>query len=129
MSMEWDTSEVDVGLAGELGKIAGDAVKPLREVVQTSARRIRDGMRSDARGHAHSPYFPSSITYETKFALGGVESEIGPDKGLPQGALGNILYFGTSKNGPVLNINGPLDTEAPRFQKAVEDAAGKFLDG
>lgn len=125
--MEFDTSDV-LRLAADLGEIPGKAVAPLREIVQASSRRIRDGMRRDARGHAHSPYFPNSITYETKFARGGVESEIGPDKGLKQGALGNILYFGTSKNGPVLSINGPLDAEAPRFQKAVEDAAGKLFE-
>lgn len=125
--MDWDVSEV-LDLAADLGKIPGQAVKPLREVVHTSARKIRDGMRADARGHAHSPHFPGSITFETKERFGGTDAEIGPDKGRTQGALGNILYFGTSKNGPVLNLLGPLEAETVPFQKAVEDAAGKLFD-
>lgn len=126
--MEFDTSEV-LALSADLGKIAGKAVPLLITAVEKSATAIQKNMRSDAQGHAHSPHFPNSITHDVKVRVGGIEAEIGPDKGLTQGALGNILYFGTSKNGPVLNINGPLDAEAPKFQKAVEDAAGKLLDG
>lgn len=124
---EFDASDV-LRLAIDLENISSNAQKPLRETVQKSARTIRDAMRRDAQGHAHFPHFPSSITFETKENAGSIDAEIGPDKGRTQGALGNILYFGTSKNAPVLNLNAPLDTEAPRFQKAVEDAAKKLLD-
>ena len=127
MSMDWDVSEV-LELAGDLGRIAGKSVPPLLAAVEKSASAVEKGMRSEASGHAHSPHFPNSITHDVKAHFGGIEAEIGPDKGLTQGALGNILYFGTSKNGPILNINGPLDAEAPNFQKAVESAAGKLLD-
>lgn len=126
--MTFDTSEV-LALGADLGHIAGRSIPPLLAAVEKSASAVEKGMRSEASGHAHSPHFPNSITHDVKAHFGGIEAEIGPDKGLSQGALGNILYFGTSKNGPVLNINGPLDTEAPNFQKAVEDAAGKLLDG
>ena len=124
--MEFDTSEVG-RLAADLGSIAGKTVPLLTAAVEKSADAVEKAMRADARGHAHSPHFPNSITHDVKVRVGGIEAEVGPDKGLTQGALGNILYFGTSKNGPVLNINGPLDAEAPGFQKAVEDAAGKLL--
>lgn len=128
MSMEFDTSEV-LELAADLGRIAGKTVPALLAATEKSAAAVERGMRAEASGHAHSPHFPNSITHDVKAHFGGIEAEIGPDKGLTQGALGNILYFGTSKNGPVLNINGPLDAESPKFQKAVEDAAGKLLDG
>lgn len=128
MSFEFDTSEVDK-LSADLGKVAGRSIPPLITSVEKSAAAVQRGMRSEAAGHAHFPHFPNSITHDVKVQVGRIEAEIGPDKGLTQGPLGNILYFGTSKNGPVLNINGPLDTEAPRFQKAVEDAAGKLIDG
>lgn len=126
--IEFDMSEVNA-LAADLGKIAGKSVPPLIAAVEKSASAIENTMRSDAGGHAHSPHFPGSITHDVKVRVGGIEAEIGPDKGLTQGALGNILYFGTSKNGPVLDINGPLDAETPNFEKAVSDAAGKLLDG
>lgn len=125
--MEFDTSEVD-RLAADLGRIPGRMVPSMIAAVTKSATSVRDAMRADARGHAHSPHFPNSITAEVKVKVGQIEAEVGPDKGLTQGALGNILYFGTSMNGPVLNINGPLDAESPKFQKAIEDAAGKLFD-
>lgn len=126
--MTFDTSEV-LALGADLGRIAGKSIPPLLAAVEKSAAAVERGMRSEASGHAHLPQFPNSITHDVKAHFGGIEAEIGPDKGLPQGPLGNIVYFGTSKNGPVANINGPLDAEAPKFQKAVEDAAGKLLDG
>lgn len=128
MSMEWDVSEV-LELGADLGRIAGKTVPVLLAATEKSAAAIQRGMRAEVGGHAHLPQFPNSITHEVKAHFGGIEAEIGPDKGLTQGPLGNIVYFGTSKNGPIANINGPLDAEAPRFQKAVEDAAGKLLDG
>lgn len=124
---EFDMSEVRK-LVADLEKIPAGAVKPLRGAVQSSARRIRDQMRSDASGHPHAPQFPSSITYETEEKAGSIAAEIGPDKGRAQGALGNILYFGTSKNGPVLDINGPLDAESPKFEQAIGDVVGKLFD-
>jgi len=124
---EFDVTDL-LDLSQDLGRIADQDIQPFRATAQASAGRIRDGMRDEARGHAHFPHFPNSITFETKVARGALEAEIGPDKGRTQGALGNILYFGTSKNAPVLNINAPLDAEAPKFQKAVEDAAGKLFD-
>lgn len=127
MSMEFDVSELNA-LAADLGKIPGRMVKPMIGAVTKSSAGVRDAMRAEARGHAHFPHFPSSITAEVKVRVGQIEAEIGPDKGLTQGALGNILYFGTSKNGPVLNINAGLDQEAPKFQKAIEEAAGKLFD-
>lgn len=125
---EFDVSDM-VALEVDLGKIAGRSIPPLIAAVEKSAAAIEATMRADAGGHAHSPYFPNSITHDTKVRVGGIEAEIGPDKGLSQGALGNILYFGTSKNGPVLDINWPLDAETPNFEKGVSDAAGKLLDG
>lgn len=127
MSIEFDVSEVNE-LGADLGKIPGRMVPPMIAAVTKSSTGVRDAMRRDAQGHAHFPHFPNSITADVKVKVGLIEAEIGPDKGLTQGALGNILYFGTSKNGPVLNINAGLDQEAPKFQKAVEEAAGKLFD-
>jgi hypothetical protein len=110
-------------LAADLGK-AGPAVVPLaRAVVERSALAVKNGMTQDASGHPHFPSFPQSITYDIR----GLSAEIGPGKRRRQGALGNILYFGTSKNAPVLNIGAALEREAPGFEKALGEAAAKAL--
>lgn len=125
---DFDTSEVNK-LAADLGRIPGKMVAPMTAAVTKSGQSVRDAMRADAAGHRHAPYFPDSITAEVHTKVGQVTAEIGPDKGLRQGALGNLLYFGSSKNGPVLDINGPLDSESPALERAVADLAGKLLDG
>ena len=67
-------------------------------LVERTAVAVRDDMRRKARGHKRFRSFPSSITHDVR----GLRAEIGPDKNKRQGPLGNILYFGTAKTGPVL---------------------------
>lgn len=124
--MEADLSELRQ-LDADLGKIPGRAVPPLMAAADKSGQRVRRQMRSDARGIAHAPYFPASITHEVEVKVGQIAVEVGPDKGRKQGALGNILYFGTSKNGPVLDINAPLEAEGPKLEKAAADAIEKLI--
>lgn len=123
---EFDVSEVYEFALG-LGKSADDVFETMRPVVARGAFNIKKDMQADAQGHPHSPAFPSAISYDTKALRGQISAEIGPDKDKRQGALGNILYFGTSKNPAVLDINGPLDTEEPKFIKAIEDAIEDLL--
>ena len=51
--------------------------------------------------------------------LGVVSADIGPDKSKPQGALGNILEYGTVNNAPFAHLGPALDREAPGFTKAI----------
>lgn len=125
--MEADLSELRQ-LDSDLGRIPGRAVPPLIKAVTESSGRVRDRMRADASGIGHAPHFPNSITDEVRVKVGQIEAEIGPDKGRTQGALGNILYFGTSKNGPVLDINAPLDAEGPALEQAAAEAVGKLFE-
>jgi hypothetical protein len=51
-----------------------------------------------------------------------VGAEIGPDKNKPQGALGNLLEFGTSKQAGRQDGARALAAEEPRLIAALEDA-------
>lgn len=89
----------DVGrLAVELGRAPARAVPALAATLRIGAEAIRNDLQSQARGHRRFRAFPASITADVR----GLDAEIGPDKNRRQGALGNILYFGTAKTGPVL---------------------------
>lgn len=123
---EFDVSEVYEFALG-LDKAADDVFDKMRPVVAKGALNIKRDLQADAQGHPHFPAFPASISYETKALRNEISAEIGPDKDKRQGALGNILYFGTSKNPAVLDINGPLDREEPRLVKAIEDAIEDLL--
>ena len=123
---EFDVSDVYEFALG-LDKTADDVFDRLRPVVSKGALNIKKDLQQDAQGHPHAPAFPSAISYDTKATKSQISAEIGPDKDKKQGALGNILYFGTSKNPAVLDINGPLDREEPKFIKAIEGAIEDLL--
>lgn len=118
-----DTSELDK-LADDLADIPEEKRPEFRKVVEKGALNIKTGLRADAAGHPTYRLFPLSITYDM---TGELEAEIGPDKGRVQGALGNILYFGTSKNAPQLDLEGPLQREIPRFEDATAEVAEDIL--
>lgn len=121
---EVDMSQVD-RLADDLEAVAAEAAPKVKKVVEKGAVNIKNGMRQDATGHPRSRYFPSSISYD--ITDGGMGAEIGPDKDRVQGDLGNLLYFGSSNNAPVLDINAPLRKEEPRFADALADVAEDIL--
>jgi hypothetical protein len=118
-----DTSQLEK-LAADLAAVPAETRPKFRAVVGKGALNIKNGLRADAAGHPTYRYFPTSISYDM---TGEFSAEIGPDKGRVQGALGNILYFGTSKNAPQLSLEGPLQKEIPRFEDALADVAEDIL--
>lgn len=117
--IEFDASDLD-RLAVEIGRQEVKAAAGLYAVGTKAAVNVKQGMAADASGLAHAPQFPASISYDV--APAGIRSvlwRIGPDKDRPQGALGNILYFGTSKNAPVLDVGKALREETPRIERAL----------
>jgi hypothetical protein len=101
--MSFDFSELDK-LAADLGEVPKNIGPFVRKATEVSARKVRDGWRDNARGLAHAPAFPSSITYDLKGgnAVRGsqIDADIGPDKGRAQGALGNLIEYGSVNNPP-----------------------------
>lgn len=97
-------------------------------VIAKGAQNIKEGMARDASGIGHAPHFPSSITYDIlPRGLRTIAADIGPDKAKRQGALGNILAFGTSKNAPVWSHAAALDREAPKVEAALVDLTVRAL--
>jgi len=115
-------------LAAALAKASFKTVPAVAAVVAKGAQNVKDRMAEDARSSGSYKHFHRSISYDVNMGLGGIEAEIGPDKDRLQGALGNVLYFGTSKNAPVLDIEAGLRVESAEFEKYVAEAADKALD-
>jgi hypothetical protein len=123
--IEFDASDLN-RLAVQIGKQEVRAAAGMYAVGKKAAQNVKDGMAADARGIKHAPAFPDSISYSVFPAgLRTIGFEIGPDKDRPQGALGNILYFGTSNNAPVRDIGKALREETPNTEKALQ-ALGDF---
>lgn len=120
--------DVDVAGAKELGAdleaVPAEALPKFARVVGRGANNIKNQLRDEAKESGHYKHFHRSISYDL---VSDLEAEIGPDKSRIQGALGNILYFGTSKNAPVLDLEAPLRRETPRFELALADVAEDVL--
>lgn len=130
--IEFDAHEV-AELATDLGKVGRKSLPAVLKAGNRSAMGLRDEMRHEASGIGHAPAFPSSITWDRNplAGFGAAEWEVGPDKDRRQGALGNILYFGTANNGPVVDVNAPARRQeadiAERFADAAMDALEDVL--
>jgi len=102
--------------------------RQVRPIVQKGCHNIKTDAQRLASGLAHAPLYPQSITYDTtEDRAGEVVGEVGPDKDRPQGALGNILEYGTSKNAPFAHLGPAFDLEQPRFIEAIENLGEQTL--
>lgn len=116
-------------LAADLAAAPARLVAGLTPMVSKGALNIKRDWRDSASGLAHAPAYPASIGYDLDPQADGVRAVIGPDKEMAQGALGNLIEFGSSKNPPHLDGQRALDAEEPRFIAAAEALAEQALLG
>jgi hypothetical protein len=121
-----DTS--DVKRFAALLETAGQAVsKDTAVVIKKGALNIKTDAARRASGLAHAPAYPRSITFDFAIGLSGPYAEIGPDKDRRQGALGNLLEYGSTNNAPVPHLGPALDAEAPNLERYLEAAVLKAI--
>jgi hypothetical protein len=121
-----DSSDIN-RLAADLLSAGPQAAVAIRATTVRAAVKIRDNARQAISGLEHAPHYPQSITYDLEQRPDGVTAVIGPDKDRTQGALGNILEFGTSKNPPHAHLGPSLDREAGTWLRYVTEAAADVL--
>lgn len=114
-------------LAAELEVAAMVAPAETRKVVAKGALNIKRDWQERWSGLKHAPALPAAITYDSHETPTGGWAEIGPDKAKRQGALGNLLEFGSLKNPPRPGGAPALEAEAPKFEKALESLALRSL--
>lgn len=110
-------------LVADLGKAGRKATLQARAVLQRGAVEVKKGMAADFTGHAHAAAIPRAIGYDVR----GLEFEVGVDKDGPQGGLGNLLAFGSSKNAAVVDHTAALRRELPAIERFLADAGEDAL--
>lgn len=125
--MKFDGSELR-GLEVSLAKAMAGAMKDVTAVVAKGALNIKNEARRLSPKGGHVRQYPNSITYDMRMSVRGPMAEIGPDKEKRQGALGNLLEYGSVNNGPHPHMRPAAQKEQPRFEKALEDVAIKALE-
>lgn len=116
--------------AAVLASNAATASAQVTAVVGRGALNVKNGWRDNARATAgrHARLYPASISYDVTAIPGGARAEIGPDKAAPQGPLGNLLEFGSSKNPPHNDGGRALAAEDAQFtvhMTAIADPLGR----
>ncbi|MGW6913711.1 hypothetical protein ACWGB8_07815 [Kitasatospora sp. NPDC054939] len=117
-------------LVRDLARAGADLDRASRQVVSRGALNVKRDWAANARATAgrYAPHYPRSIGYDlVSLPGGGTGAVIGPDKGATQGALGNLLEYGSSKNPPHNDGGRALMAEEPRFAAAVAQLAEGLL--
>lgn len=117
-----DTSELK-SLSVNLGRASGAMVAEARAVIAKGSLNIKNDARDNVSDDPYWKRLAQKINYEQV----GLSSEIGyDDEG--QGELAGIYEFGSVKREPHPTLLPAFDREAPRFEKAIADLAGKVGD-
>lgn len=103
-------------LTAEPGKVQRKA--PL--AVTAGAKAVQTKWRQHAGFSRHAPLYPASITYDVTWKGSGYEAEIGPDKDLPQGPLGNLIEYGSANNPPHGNDVAAMAEAGPQIDRAFD---------
>lgn len=127
--MTADVSELGA-LSARIARAGAEVEREAAAVVARGALNIKNGWRANAIHTAgqHARAYPYSIGYDPyPLPGGGARAVIGPDKDLPQGPLGNILEYGTSRQAGHNDGGRALLREEPRFLAQVERLGGELL--
>lgn len=114
-------------LVADLTAAPGKAQRQVDGVVRKGAVNVKNDAQRLISGLRHAPMYPASIGFDAKWERGAYVAEIGPDKDKPQGALGNLLEYGSANNAPLAHLGPALDIEGPKFEKAMSDLADGLL--
>lgn len=127
--MTADTSELGI-LSARIARAGAEVEREAAAVVARGALNIKNEWRANAIRTAgrHARAYPYSIGYDPHpLPGGGARAVIGPDKALVQGPLGNILEYGTARQGGHNDGGRALAAETPRFLAQVERLGGELL--
>lgn len=118
-----------VELLADFARAQTRSVGEFAGVVTKGAVNVKTDWRQRWSGIGHAPALPAAVTFDVTYGFGRIEAEIGPDKDMRQGPLGNIIEFGTENNAPIPGGLPAAAAEAPRFEKALGDIGGRMLEG
>lgn len=118
------TDDQILSLAADLAVAPARLYAAVVPIVSKGALNIKNDWKTSASGLRHAPAYPASISYDLLPAPGIIAAEIGPDKAKRQGALGNLIEFGSSHNPPHLDGARALAAEDPRFIAALDAVIG-----
>ena len=122
MSAIIDDAQV-VKLAADMRRSAALSLVEITATTVRAGKNIQREARSAAPSGGHVPGYAGKITTSTKKSAWSIEAEVGPLQS-GQGALGEILEFGTARNAPHPHLMPAADAEIPVWLRYVAQALG-----
>jgi len=116
-------------LSVDLDRAAARAPEETRKVIVKGNINIKRDWRAAWTGLSHAPALPAAITDDVRYGVTVIEGEVGPDKDRRQGALGNLVEFGSINNAPHPGGLPALDAETPRTEQALADLGERLASG
>ncbi|MBF4549238.1 MULTISPECIES: hypothetical protein [unclassified Pseudoclavibacter] len=129
MSPSFDYSDVQ-RLVASFGNLEGELKKNVKTAGTVTARHVKDDWKSLALadlGGGSARAYPFSIGYETVELAKSIRWEIGPDKARTQGALGNLIEYGSRNNSPFGQGASALEANTADFERGIEIAGHQAL--
>jgi hypothetical protein len=80
-----------------IDKASAVAAAETAKVVGRGALNIKNDARRRITGLRHAPRYPYSIDYDLYVTGRGAVADVGPNKSKRQGALGNLLEYGSTR--------------------------------
>jgi hypothetical protein len=115
-------------LLAAFAKAEAEVDDKTQRVVGFGCNQIKKDWQRRWTGYAHIPHLPRAISYDVDSAAGVVTGEVGPDRLREQGGLGSYIEKGTINNAPIPGGFPAIDTEEPKFERAMADMAEELLD-
>jgi hypothetical protein len=115
------------GLIADLGKVHSALYKTVEQTLEKGALELKDQLNANLAASTHFRGAAGSVTYDGMVSFGSVGFEVGPDKGRRGGALANIAFFGTSRGGGTVDMDGPVRSIGARTERFLGLAAEGLL--
>lgn len=115
-------------LAGVLDGAADEARKQVRPVITRGALNVKTDWKRRWAHLSNAPALPAAITYDTRLTPTGAAAEIGPEKERRQGALANLIEYGSVNNAPHPGGRPAAAAEEPRLTRALEDLGVRAVE-
>lgn len=99
-----DFTELDL-LAEDLVAVAAGLVKTIPKAVEVTARHVKDDARASVRRRRYFGQAAHAIDYELLgFQGSSFEAEVGYNRSIPSGRLGNLLEYGAPNAPRMMNV-------------------------
>lgn len=115
--------------ADDLARGVDRVITELEAIGHRGANNMVRFARARVAGMRAAPAYPYSIGYDYRASTRLLTWEVGPDKARRQGALGNLIEFGSVNNSPRPHIGPALNAEEEAWVRHSAAAIDRLWGG